>query len=355
VAGKVVASKLFATKIKIRDTVVGIGHQPYVIAEMACAHDGDLNKAKALVDAAAKAKVDAIQLQLFSVLHQVPPEHRIYELLNRIEFSAGQWAQIFSHAKRYRVAVFAFVYDIPSAQLALDLGIDGMKLSSADLSNPEMLDLAAHSDLPITLGTGASTIDEISDALNRIGRCGGKKIVLMHGVQNFPTAIEDANIRRIQLLQRVFQLPVGYQDHTDANLDISKVIDFVAIGMGACVVEKHITLNRLEKGTDYQAALEPDELQQFVRRIRDVSRALGSDKVEPLTESDQKYRRFQKKKITAAELIPRGTIISRDNVRFLRTGSRAGIAPEGLDHLLGKRLKHDIAKFEHIQLSDVMD
>jgi sialic acid synthase SpsE len=346
---------LFNTEIRVRDKTIGVGLPPYIIAEMACAHDGDLNKAKALVDAAAEAAVDAIQLQLFSVSHQVAPQHQLYDLLCRLEFSASEWGQVFAHARQYDIAVFAFTYDAPSMQLALELGIDGIKLSSADLSNPEMIEAAAHSGLPITLGTGASTLDEIGEALYHIQRCGGRKVVLMHGVQNFPTAIEDANIRRIQLLQRAFQMLVGYQDHTDANLEVSKVIDLVAVGMGACIIEKHITLDRSEKGTDYQAALEPDELKRFVRYIREASISLGTDQIRPLTESDIEYRKFQKTSVVAACSIPQGAEITRDKVSFLRSDTSPSLSPSKLGRLLGKKTRRDIKKYEQIKVGDVVD
>lgn len=339
----------------IRDRSLGVGHPTYIVAEMACAHDGDVGKAKALVDAAAEAGVDAVQLQLFSAPQQVAPQHRLYELLGQLEFSATEWKEVFAHARHYDMAVFAFTYDVPSMELALRLGIDGIKLSSADLSNPEMLEAAARSDLPITLGTGASTLDEIGEALRRVEQAGGQKIVLMHGVQNFPTAIEDANIRRIQLLQRVFQLPVGYQDHTNADLGVAKAIDLVALGMGACIIEKHITLDRSEKGTDYQAALEPDELKRLVSYVRAAYVALGTDRIKPLTASDRRYRQFQKKCIVAACEIPEGAKITRDKVLFLRSDTVPGLSPANLPRLLGRRARRRVEQFEQIHLLDVVE
>jgi sialic acid synthase SpsE len=345
----------FKPEMQVGERLLGVGHPPYIIAEMACAHDGDIDKAKGLIDAAATAGVDAIQLQLFAVAHQVPPQHQLYNLLCSLEFSPDAWASLFSHARQRNLALFAFVYDTPSLNLALSLGIDGIKLSSADLSNPEMTEDAARSGLPITLGTGASTLDEISETLLQIQAFGGTQVVLMHGVQNFPTPIEHANLKRIQLLQRVFQMPVGYQDHTDAELEVSKVIDLAAIGMGACIIEKHITPSRAAQGTDYQAALEPGEWKQFVQHIRAVTQALGTDQITPLTEGDRRYRQFQKKSITAACDIPKGSVITRDQVIFLRSSESLGLAPKELPALVGRKTRREIKKFEQIQLDDVAD
>jgi len=344
---------LFHKNFLVRKREIGVDSQPYIVAEMACAHDGDLDKAKALVDSAVKAKVDAIQLQLFSVNHQVAPHHNLFELLHQIELSADDWKLIFKHAKKQDLSIFAFTYDIPSMELALKLGIDGIKLSSADISNPDMLKAAARSGLPITLGTGATTLNEIRDAVNFIADEGGDKVILMHGVQNFPTAIEDANIRRLKLLQKVFNMPVGYQDHTDAEIDIHKIIDLLAIGMGACIIEKHISLDRSKKGTDYQAALEPDELILFVNMIRESAISLGTDKDQELSQSDIQYRTFQKKKIVAAEPIPKGKIITREMVIFLRTETTSGLSPIEIEEVIGKKVSKKIDKYGEIIISDI--
>jgi sialic acid synthase SpsE len=279
----------------------------------------------------------------------------LYDLFCKLELEASDWREIFEYARGFELAIFAFTYDIPSLELALELGIDGIKLSSADLSNPDILQLAAQSGLPITVGTGASTIDEIWDALRRIEEAGGNKVILMHGVQNFPTALEDANIRRIQLLQRVFQLPVGYQDHTDAELPVSKLIDLAAVGMGACIIEKHITIDRSEKGTDYQAALEPAEFKQFVDMVQQTSIALGHDSLSGLTESDLRYRQFQKKRIVAARTLDEGAILSSQDVVFLRHDDLAGLSPTDLPKLLNKRIIRKIDQYELIMLNDLAD
>jgi N,N'-diacetyllegionaminate synthase len=333
----------FKTCFEIRGREISARQAPYLIAEMACAHDGDLQKAKALVDSAAQAGADAVQLQVFSVENQVIPSHSLHPLLVKLEFSAQAWTEIFAYAHSQNMAVFCFAYDIPSLQLALKLGIDGIKLSSADLSNPEMLQAAARSGLPITLGTGASTLDEIGEALGVIRAVGGEKVVLMHGVQNFPTALPDANLRHIQLLQRVFEMPIGYQDHTDAALEISKVMDLVALGMGVCMLEKHITLDRAEKGTDYQAALEPAEFKAWVATMRLAAQALGSAEIRPFNESDINYRKFQKKSIVAARALRQGETLTRDMVAFLRTG-QPGLPPREWARLQGKPLARDACR-----------
>ncbi|MDZ4701362.1 MAG: N-acetylneuraminate synthase family protein [Rhodothermales bacterium] len=337
----------------IHDTSRHAPDAPYLIAEMACAHEGKESRARRLIDAAVAAGFDAIQLQIFRRAHQVTPNHRLFPLLGKLELNDEAWESIIAHARQYEIDVFVFAYDLPSLEFALRQGIDGIKLSSADLSNPEMLERAARSGLTVTLGTGASTLDEVSQALAMMPDAG--PVVLMHGMQNFPTVLDDAHVSRIALLRHVFGLPVGYQDHTDAELPLSRVIDLLALGYGAGYLEKHITLDRSEKGTDYQAALEPAEMIAYVATMREAARAAGSYGLKPFSDSDIQYRIFQKKRIVASRRIPGGTRITRDHVAFLRCEQEAGFSPMQLDQVLGKAAAGDIEPYTLIDTAALAD
>lgn len=325
---------------------IGFGEPVYVIAEMACAHHGSPEKARALITAAVESGADAIQLQLFSREYLMSPSHPAYGLLGKLQFSEQEWKDIYDFARRHDIEVFACTYDIPSAALAISLGVDGIKINSADLSNYELLGVVVESGIPFTLGTGASTVEEIASSLDFVKQKGGADcpVILMHGLQTFPTSINDANIHRVTLLRTLFRMPVGYQDHTDADTSLAKVIDLLAIGAGACMVEKHITLDRSLKETDYQAALEPGEFARYVQLVHDAATAMGRPTVGPLTEADFNYRKFQKKQIVAQRDILAGTALSKDDVVFLRTGSLDGFAPDQLSLLLGKPLKHKVKR-----------
>jgi sialic acid synthase SpsE len=329
---------------------------PYLIAEMACAHEGEAARAFRLVDSAVAAGFDAVQLQIFRRAFQVPPQHRLYPLLGRLELSDDAWESVFARARQYEIDVFVFAYDLPSMELALEIGADGIKLSSADLSNPEMLVRAADSGLPVTLGTGASTLDEIGAALEHMEPAvRARRVVLMHGMQNFPTNLEDAQVSRIALLRRVFELPVGYQDHTDAERPISRSIDLLALGFGACALEKHLTLDRSEKGTDYQAALEPDEAIAYVRLVREAAVAAGPYGLRSFSESDHQYRIFQKKRLVASVPIPRGARITREQLAFLRSEQPAGFSPIQVGEVVGKAAARDIEPFTLIDAGALVD
>lgn len=339
--------------IEIRDKVIGGNSPPYIIAEMACAHQGDPNQARAIVDGAVQAKADAVQFEIVDPDDNIVPGNEMYHLLQRLYFTREQWKEIFNYTRRYEIAVFSYAYDLNSLKLALELGSDAIKLNSSDLSNPDMIVAAAESGLPFTLGTGASTMEEILQAVEIALAHGGDAFVLMHGVQNFPTKVTDAHINRLRLLASAFDCLVGYADHTDGNSRLSRVIDLLAVGMGAAMIEKHITQSRAKKGVDSEAALEPGEFKEFVETLRTAAQAVGPQRVQGLSASDWQYRKFQKKHIVAACHIPKGAPVTKERVRFLRNGSTFGMAPAELDKLLGKRVRRDILRFEAIQLSDV--
>ena len=328
------------------------GGQPYIIAEMACAHDGFFEKAVKIIDAAANAGADAIQLQFFIPDETVTPQHSVYDTLKKIAFSSNQWSDLVKYARSKKLDVFTCTFDLPSVQLAISLEVDCIKLNSSDLSNPEVVIAVSKSGIPFTLGTGASTLNEIRSGLKVAHENGARNIILMHGVQNFPTQIQDLNISRIALLKEQFGMPIGYHDHTDAELPFSKIVDLLAIGLGVCVIEKHITLDRFEKGIDHQAALEPIEFKEFVQNLRLAFVAMGQMEEIEFSESSLRYRKFQKKSVVAGVDIQLGQIITRSDVKFIRN-VEPGIAPSEFSLIEGKKANKVIKKFNNILPSDI--
>ncbi len=342
----------FHESISIRDRTIQNNGRPFVIAEMACAHDGSVEDAEQIAAGAASAGADAIQLQFFRTDSVVTPAHEAFPVLKKIELTDDQWTKIYNSARKSGISVFACTYDLPSVDLALKLGVDGIKLNSSDLSNTDLLRAVGESAIPLTMGTGASTFEEITTALETISTAGGEKVVLMHGVQNFPTRIEDLNMARMGILREMYSMPVGYHDHTDAFDPFSRVVDLVAVGMGAAVIEKHITLDRSRKGTDHQAALEPQEFREFVALIQKAVTARGTSVSRPFSESDMAYRKFQKKSIVASVDIAEGEVITGEKVSFLRN-REPGLSPLEAGSVINRKAARKILKFTNISLDDI--
>lgn len=336
-------------EITVRNTRISHNSDIYIIGEIACGHQGDLSQAIELIDAAAEANANAVQLEFFhapsNVVHSLP----FYNLVEELSFTPAEWGKIFSHARGCDLDVSVFAYDDTGLGWALDLEPDLIKLNSSDISNPDLIIPVSKSGIPFTLGTGASSIAEISAAVSLSLEHGDGNLILQHGVQSFPTPVKEAHIRRIKLLQDEFDCLVMYADHTDAKLALALSLDLVAIGMGACAIEKHLVLDRTPEGVDWQAALEPEEFKNYVKTMRSGSEALGPNYILAPTESDERYRRFQKKSIVAATDLKQGTLLQREHVSFLRAqGEQEGLSPMQWVCIAGKILIIDVSKGSQI-------
>jgi sialic acid synthase SpsE len=215
-----------------------------------------------------------------------------------------------------------------------------------------MLDKVAATGKQINLSIGASTLEEIGKAVARINAVSPSKIVLMYGIQNFPTSIEEINLNFMLTLKERFGLPIGYQDHCDAQFADAFRIPALAAGMGVAVLEKHITHDRSFKGIDHESALNPDEFKDFVNMVRKLECAKGSPEARPFSENELKYREFQKKSITAARDIPGGTALRGSDLLFLRA-EELGIPPDNYESLVNRTTKRDINAFQIIREEDL--
>lgn len=342
------------TEVTIRDKTVGTTTPVYIIGELACGHQGEVEQAKLLIDAVVASGADAVQLEFFHAPSNVVRSLPFYDLVENLSFNRDEWADIMAHARTHDIAVSAFVYDNVGLEWALELEPDFIKLNSSDISNQDLIIPISQSGLPFTLGTGASSMSEIARAVDLALQNGNGNLILQHGVQNFPTPAGEAHIRRIGMLRECFGGLVMYADHTDASLELAQYLDLAALGAGACAIEKHVVLDRSKEGVDWQAALEPAELKKYVQIMRQGSSALGPDRVLPPTEGDEKYRRFQKKSIVAITDIAVGTSLTRGHVAFLRAqGETAGLSPMEFDKICGAKTTRPILKDEQITLADI--
>jgi N,N'-diacetyllegionaminate synthase len=325
-----------------------------VIAEMACSHDGSIDLGKKIIDGAGNAGADAIQLQIWALQHMMAPSHTVYEVCKKIELSQEQWKELNDYSRnRYpAMEVYCFIYEHRSVDFAESLKVNGYKLSSADLSNPYMLDRVAETGKKINLSIGASTQEEVQKALERIQKKSKGQITLMYGYQSFPTSIKDIHLNYMMRIKDIFNLPVGYQDHCDAQSKSAFWIPAFALGMGASVIEKHITHDRSKKGVDHESALNPDEFKDFVAMVRDLQAAQGTAEDKPFSPEELKYRKFQKKSIVAIRPLKAGTTLKEEDFHFLRAAD-LGLPPDQTGKIIGKTLKKDIEALCVIQESDV--
>lgn len=327
----------------------------FIVSEMACSHEGDVQLAKKIIDAAAVAKSDAVQLQIWSLAYMMTPQRKEYELLQRIEFSKAEWTDLVKYTRKAysEMQVYVCVYEHSTIEFIDSLGIDGYKLNSSDLSNPLVLEKVAKTGKPINLSIGASSISEIQSAVEKIKSISNSKITLMYGHQSFPTKPENVHMSYMENLANLFELPIGYQDHCDADDASAFWLPAASMGMGVAVLEKHITHNRSMKGIDHESALNPDEFVKFVEMVRCIDSAKGISTPRLFTEEEVKYREFQKKSIVASKDLNKGCIIATSDLTFMRAET-LGVAPNKIDAIVGKKMLKDISAFDVVLEGDVL-
>jgi sialic acid synthase SpsE len=337
--------------ISIGSQTLSKDRRPFVLAEMACSHDGDIDRAVSMVDSAAKAGVDGIQFQLFSTDKLLAPYHSFYEKVKNLEISLSDWSDIISYAKKKGLTIFVNPLEVDSLSVGIEAGADVLKIHSADISNPHMIIQVAKCLLPVSLSTGGSTISEIHEALAVLKQHEVKDIFLMHGFQAYPTDIEESNLDYMETLEKEFGLLVGYQDHVEGGTPLSLIIPLLAMAKGAVLLEKHITDSRERKGTDFESALEVEELKGFVDLVNDSWAAFGTSCTRSLTEAELSYRKNFKKSIVAARDLEPGHLIMEDDLLYLRADP--GFTPLDADKVLGQKCLSRIEKFQTIQTSDI--
>jgi N,N'-diacetyllegionaminate synthase len=324
-------------------------NKTFVIAEMACSHEGDPNLAISIIDAAGIADADAIQFQIYKRDERAIKSRSDWDVLGQVEFSENTWKKLAKYSRdRYpKMEIIACIYECQSVDLSCEIGVDAFKIHSADLSNPQLLKYVCQTGKRIDLSTGASTLDEVEEAITTIENYSTVDIWLMFGIQNFPTPTHAARLKYLQTLKQHFGKPVGYQDHTDANYPSGFWLPAASMGLGIEILEKHITHDRSKRGVDSAAALNPDEFKLFVEMVRVLDEAIGDGLSKPFSEEELKYRRYVKKSCVTSVPLPKGTRLHNKYIKFM-FAEEPGIPPNRLHHYVGKRVNRDIESYEAI-------
>ena len=287
-------------EVKIGDTWVGDGHPTYIIAEVGINHNGDLDSAKQLMAAAKHAGVNAVKFQKRTPELCVPPEQRgqmretpwgyitYLDYRYKVEFGEAEYAEIDRYAKEIGITWFASVWDEPSVDFLEKFNPVAYKVPSASLTDTNLLKHLRKTGRPLILSTGMSTMEQINNA---VGTVGEKDLVLCHATSTYPCDPEELNLKMIDTLRSTFSCPIGYSGH-----EVGLVTSVVAVGLGACMVERHITLDRALWGSDQSASVEPGGFEKLVKYIRVTEQAIG-DGVKKVYESElpslKKLRRIQ--------------------------------------------------------------
>lgn len=339
-----------------KDRKIGPRHPVFLLAEMAWAHDGSVANAKMLIEAVAKAGFDAINIHVTSLPdymvqsydHDIasPGAKCAYAELEKDNLSFQQCSDVLDHVRSTPLLLSVLCNDQRSLEFVRRCRPDAYKIHSSCYPDGAFIRNVTKEGKPIFIGNGGTTIDELQRVIGIIRGEGNNGVVLFHGYQAYPTSVEDMNLRRIGTLRRMFGLPIGFDDHSDATSGLSSVIPVLAIGCGADAIEKHITHSRALKGNDFEAALEPDELVNFVRCVRQAARALGDGFLRPMSSDELRYRELVKKRAVAAVDLPAGKMLEERDIIFKR--SSRGIFTEEVYKMIGLRLTKPIRKDDPI-------
>lgn len=323
----------------------------YIIAEAGVNHNGDITKALFLVDEAKKAGADAVKFQTFIAAQLVSKEAKMadyqkenigketsqLDMIKQLELSFADFVMIKEYCDKVKIQFLSTPFDLESV-VFLDSIVPFFKIGSGEITNYPFLKHVAKKKKPIVLSTGMSTLAEIEKALEVIDKEGCSDIVLLHCTTNYPCPYDEVNLQAMLTLRDAFKLPVGYSDHT-----IGIEVPVAAVTMGAKVIEKHFTLNKNLPGPDHKASLDPQELSEMVKAIRNIESAFG-DGIKKPNQSELEVMSVARKSLVAAKDLKAGEIVKESDIAIKRPGN--GIKPEFLNIIIGKKMLRDLDEDE---------
>lgn len=344
--------------MEIAGQPVGPDHPTYVIAEAGSNHDGDLETAKELVDAAAGAGADAVKFQTFradrmyveesGTVEDEAGERSLTEVVAEAEMAYDWIPELAAHCDRRDVTFLSSPFDEESLDRLVD-HVPAIKVASSLVSHLPFLDRIGETGKPVFVSSGAHEMREVERAVERLRDAGSGPVAVLHCVSAYPTPLEEAHVGTVSLLRERFDGPVGLSDHT---LDPTTA-PAASVALGGSVVEKHFTLDSSREGLDHSFALEPDELEAMVTAIRRTETALGSPGV-VVRDVERDWYESARRSVQAVRDLSAGATVARGDVDLLRSGQRRrGLDPERLDDVVGAELARDVAAGDGVRAEDL--
>jgi len=329
--------------------LVGNNSKCYIIAEAGVNHNGDIDIAKELILEASKIGADAIKFQTFfaedlllentsKAMYQKRNENDMetqYEMIKKLELTHEDFIDLYKYSQKKNITFLSSPFDIKSIDFLDSIGISAFKIASGELTNSPLIENISSKKKPIILSTGMSNLGEIRDSISTINK-NTEDIILLHCISSYPTKYEDVNLKAINTLKFEFNLPVGYSDHT-----IGIAVPIAAVALGACVIEKHFTINKKYESPDHKISLEPEEFRNMIEGIRIVELALGDGMIIPTIE-EESMKKIVRKSIVSKYDLPIGTVITKELIDTKRPGT--GIEPKYIQDVLGRKTIKKIKK-----------
>lgn len=328
----------------------------FIIAEAGVNHNGDIELAKKLIDKASEAGADAVKFQSFKAEKLVTKnakkaeyqedttgtEENQFAMIKKLELDYNKHEELMNHCQLKNIIFLSSPFDFESIDLLDNLGLEVFKIPSGEITNLPYLKKIGRLKKKVILSTGMSTLGDIENALDILRTSGTTDITVLHCNTEYPTPMEDVNLLAMCTIKEAFKVDTGYSDHT-----LGIEVPIAAVTLGATVIEKHFTLDKAMEGPDHRASLEPDELKEMVRCIRNIEKALGSG-IKRLTVSESKNINIARKSIVASKDIKVGDVFTEENLAIKRPGD--GISPMRWEEIIGKVAKKDFKEDEMIEV-----
>jgi pseudaminic acid synthase len=334
--------------VRIGKHEIGPDHRPFVVAEMSGNHNGDLGRALAIVDAVAETGAQAIKLQTYtadtitidvdgpdfriSSGHELWGGENLYSLYQRAHTPWEWHAPIFERARQYGLEAFSSPFDPTAIDLLESLDVPAYKIASSEIVDLPLIRLAAATGKPMIISTGMASVAEIAAAVEAARGAGCEQLVVLGCTASYPAAPGDGNLRALPLLAQLFDVPVGYSDHTPGI-----GVCTAAVALGACVLEKHVTLDRADGGVDSEFSLEPAELKALAVETERAWQSLGVARIGPRA-AEREGLRFRRS-LYVVQDVKAGDPVTRDNVRSIRPAG--GLSPDAIETVLGHTFRTD--------------
>jgi pseudaminic acid synthase len=332
------------TSVEIDGRRIGPDEPPYIIAELSANHNGSLERALKTIDVAHQCGADAIKLQTYSAdtmtIDCDAPEfmitgglwdgYKLYDLYKWAETPYEWHEAMFEHARKRGITVFSTPFDETAVDLLESLNTPAYKIASFEIVDLPLIQYVAGTGKPMIMSTGMASEPEIEEAVTTARDAGCKDLVLLHCISSYPAPMDQANLRQMPELAHRFGTLPGLSDHT-----LGTTASVAAVALGACLIEKHFTLSRADKGPDSDFSLEPVELERLCTDTRDAWLAMGKAGFER-QEAEAGSKVFRRSIYFVRDL-PAGAVVQREDIRRIRPGM--GLAPKYFDKLIGRRLK----------------
>ncbi len=333
----------------------------FIIAEAGVNHNGDIKLAKKLIDVAVEAGADAVKFQTFKaeeVVSEYAPmaeyqkkntgkEESQLDMVKKLELTYEDFKELKNYCDEKGIMFLSTPFDIDSARFLKDLGLELFKIPSGEITNYPLLKEIGSYRKKIVLSTGMADLGEIEDALDVLIKNGTKRedITVLQCNTEYPTPFKDVNLKAMLTIKEAFKVNVGYSDHT-----LGIEVPIAAVALGATVIEKHFTLDKNLPGPDHKASLEPHELKEMIKAIRNIEKALGNGIKKP-SKSEKKNINIARKSIVARRNIKKGETLTEENLTTKRPGN--GISPMQWNKIIGKKAYKDIPKDKPLSFGDI--